>query len=151
MVGTVCIFIRYILRQSNHPFPIIPHLHSTVFLTHNSQPTRFVRFPGYNSYVYELVGRLESASLAPNPDTYRALLRLCAQAGNPLLAERYLEQMQLDQGLEPGREHYHALLHAYAMYVCVCVDVWGLCMCVFVCRHPTTGGSSIDPHVYTHT
>lgn len=91
--------------------------------------TRLVRFPGYNSYVYELLGRLESASLAPNPDTYRALLRLCAQAGNPLLAERYLEQMQLDQGLEPGREHYHALLHAYAMYVCVCRwGVYGWCV-----------------------
>ncbi len=77
----------------------------------------YVRFPGYNAYVTELLGRLEASNLAPNADTYRALLRVCAQAGNPFLAERYLEQMQAERGLEPGREHYHALLHAYAMYV----------------------------------
>ena len=66
----------------------------------------------------ELLSRLENSNLAPNHETYRALIRLCAQAANPLLAERYLEQMQAERGLEPGREHYHALLHAYAMYVC---------------------------------
>lgn len=83
--------------------------------SHTIQPNN--RFPGYNRYVFEILGRLESAHLAPNPETYRALLRLCAQAGNPLLAERYLEQMQGEMGLEPGREHYHALLRAYATYV----------------------------------
>ena len=82
-----------------------------------SKPSRNGRFPGYSAYVYELLGRLEASHLAPNAATYHALLRLCAQAGNPLLGERYLGQMQAQWGLEPGREHYHALLQAYATCV----------------------------------
>lgn len=69
--------------------------------------------------MYELLGRVEASNLAPNAETYRALLRVCAQAANPFLAERYLEQMQEAQGLEPGREHYHALLQAYARCGCM--------------------------------
>ena len=63
--------------------------HHTEWLTHSLDPLHLrvsvsrlaslARFPGYNKYVYEILGRFESACLAPNEYTYRALLRVCTR------------------------------------------------------------------------
>ncbi|EWM29502.1 pentatricopeptide repeat-containing protein [Nannochloropsis gaditana] len=77
---------------------VLPTLHvfNTLLFTAARAP---LWFPGYSALLYELLARLESSGWAPDAVTYQGLVRICAQAGNPLLAERYIERMQ-----EEGRQ-----------------------------------------------
>jgi pentatricopeptide repeat protein len=86
------------------------HTYNTLLFTAAHAP---LWFKGYNNLVYELLGRLEGSGLAPDEVTYRALVRVCAQAGNPLLAECYVERMR-EGGREVTLGVYHEMLRALA-------------------------------------
>ena len=36
-------------------------------------------FPGYNDFIYEVLGRMEGAGLQPNEVTYNTLIKICGR------------------------------------------------------------------------